>query len=82
MASFNSCCEPYLDQLAEYGTSQLKIGRTLCGTARGVTVVAGSERSCQAFCGYHDRSAGGLYYAVVPTPIARGASAPCGRSMR
>src|SRR3989442_7585662 len=34
----------------------------------GVTVVAGSERSCQAFCGYHDRSAGGLYYAVVPYP--------------
>src|SRR5213593_1559471 len=25
----------------------------------GVTVVAGSERSCQAFCGYHERSAGG-----------------------
>src|SRR3989442_15410623 len=34
----------------------------------GVTVAAGSERSCQAFCGYPDRSAGGLYYAVVPYP--------------
>ncbi len=38
----------------------------------GVTVVAGSERSCQAFCGYHDRSAGGLYYAVVPYPNCSG----------
>ena len=38
----------------------------------GVTVVAGSDRSCQAFCGYHDRSAGGLYYAVVPYPNCAG----------
>jgi hypothetical protein len=38
----------------------------------GVTVVAGSERSCQAFCGYHDRSAAGLYYAVVPYPNCSG----------
>jgi len=38
----------------------------------GVTVVAGSDRSCQAFCGYHDRSAGGLYYAVVPYPDCSG----------
>jgi hypothetical protein len=38
----------------------------------GVTVVAGSDRSCQAFCGYHDRSAGGLYYAVVPYPNCTG----------
>ena len=38
----------------------------------GVTVVAGSERSCQAFCGYHDRTAGGLYYAVVPYPNCSG----------
>ncbi len=37
-----------------------------------VTVVAGSDRSCQAFCGYHDRSAGGLYYAVVPYPDCSG----------
>ena len=107
---------PYLDQLAEYGTPQVKIGRgRYAGTARvtdtapsasatdsaiqqmleaavarkslpaptantvyfaflppGVTVVAGSERSCQAFCGYHDRSAGGLYYAVVPYPNCSG----------
>jgi len=35
-------------------------------------VVAGSERSCQAFCGYHDRSAGGLFYAVVPYPDCSG----------
>src|SRR3989441_506167 len=107
---------PYLDQLAEYGTPQLKIGRGhYAGTVRvtdtapsasatdsaiqqmleaavarkslpaptantvyfaflppGVTVVAGSERSCQAFCGYHDRSAGGLYYAVVPYPNCSG----------
>src|SRR5258708_38134926 len=26
----------------------------------GVTVVASKDRSCQAFCGYHDRSTGGL----------------------
>src|SRR5256886_14291542 len=38
----------------------------------GVTVVAGSERSCQALCGYHDRSAGGLFYAVVPYPNCAG----------
>ena len=38
----------------------------------GVAVVAGNERSCQAFCGYHDRSAGGLYYAVVPYPNCAG----------
>ena len=38
----------------------------------GVTVVAGSERSCQAFCGYHERSAGGLFYAVVPYPDCAG----------
>jgi hypothetical protein len=38
----------------------------------GVTVVAGSERSCQAFCGYHDRSTSGLFYAVVPYPNCSG----------
>ena len=38
----------------------------------GVSVVAGSERSCQAFCGYHDRSAGGLFYAAVPYPNCSG----------
>src|SRR5207244_12458692 len=38
----------------------------------GVTVVAGSERSCQAFCGYHERSAGGLFYTVGPYPSCAG----------
>jgi hypothetical protein len=38
----------------------------------GVTVVAGSERSCQAFCGYHDRSSSGLFYAAVPYPNCSG----------
>ncbi len=38
----------------------------------GVTVVAGSDRSCQAFCGYHERSSAGLYYAVVPYPNCTG----------
>ncbi len=38
----------------------------------GVTVVSGNEQSCQVFCGYHDRSAGGLYYAVVPWPDCSG----------
>ncbi len=38
----------------------------------GVTAVSGNERSCQVFCGYHDRSSGGLYYAVVPSPDCSG----------
>ena len=38
----------------------------------GVTVVSGNERSCQVFCGYHDRSNGGLYYAVLPSPDCAG----------
>jgi hypothetical protein len=38
----------------------------------GVAVVSGSERSCQVFCGYHDRSAGGLFYAVHPYPNCAG----------
>jgi len=38
----------------------------------GVTVESGPDRSCQAFCGYHDHSAGGLYYAVVPYPDCAG----------
>src|SRR5438046_6510138 len=32
----------------------------------GGGVVAGRERSCQAFCGYHERSAGGLFHARLP----------------
>ena len=107
---------PYIDQLAEYDTAELKIVRgRLAGSVMvtdpapaarvsdsaiqqmlaaavarktlpaptantlyfvllppGVTVVAGGQRSCQAFCGYHDRSAGGLYYAVVPAPDCAG----------
>src|SRR2546429_549030 len=47
-------------------------GGPLLTAAAGVTVVAGSERSCQAFCGYHERSAGGLFYAVVPYPNCAG----------
>jgi hypothetical protein len=38
----------------------------------GVTVVAGTDRSCQVFCGYHDRSASGLFYAVLPYPDCAG----------
>ena len=38
----------------------------------GVTVVAGKDKSCQVFCGYHDRTAGGLSYAVVPSPDCAG----------
>jgi hypothetical protein len=113
---------PYLDQLGEYSTPKLTIGRgRYAGTARvtdpapagsvtdtaiqemlqgevarkslpaptanavyfaflppGVSVVAGSERSCQAFCGYHDRSAGALFYAVVPYPNCSGCLGPLG----
>lgn len=38
----------------------------------GVTVVAGKDESCQSFCGYHDRTGGGLYYATVPYPGCAG----------
>ncbi|HVH68331.1 MAG TPA: hypothetical protein VM716_10720 [Gemmatimonadales bacterium] len=38
----------------------------------GVTVVAGNDRSCQVFCGYHDRSAAQLFYAVLPYPNCAG----------
>lgn len=38
----------------------------------GVAVVAGSERSCQVFCGYHDRSTAQILYAVVPSPDCAG----------
>jgi hypothetical protein len=44
----------------------------------GVTVVAGRDRSCQAFCGYHDRSARPLLYAVVPYPDCSGCLADLG----
>ena len=39
----------------------------------GVTVSAGRDRSCQTFCGYHDRTAdGSVFYAVVPYPGCTG----------
>ncbi len=38
----------------------------------GVTVVDGGDQSCRTFCGYHDRSGSGLYYAVVPSPDCSG----------
>jgi hypothetical protein len=38
----------------------------------GVTVLAGTERSCQAFCGYHDRVGADFFYAVVPYPDCAG----------
>ena len=33
-----------------------------------VAVAAGGDRSCQAFCGYHDHINAKVYYAVVPYP--------------
>src|SRR5216117_3567329 len=38
----------------------------------GVSVVAGGDRSCQAFCGYHDHIEAQLFYAVVPYPNCAG----------
>jgi hypothetical protein len=38
----------------------------------GVSVAAGGDRSCQAFCGYHDHIATQLFYAVVPYPNCAG----------
>ena len=38
----------------------------------GVAVVAGGDRSCQAFCGYHDHVETQLFYAVVPYPNCGG----------
>lgn len=38
----------------------------------GVAVAAGGDRSCQAFCGYHDHIATQLFYAVVPYPNCAG----------
>lgn len=37
----------------------------------GVASIMGGARSCQGFCGYHDRS-GSIYYAVVPYPDCGG----------
>jgi hypothetical protein len=38
----------------------------------GVSVVAGGDRSCQAFCGYHDHIDTKIFYAVVPYPNCAG----------
>jgi hypothetical protein len=35
-------------------------------------VVQGGARSCQAFCGYHNATADGIFYAVMPYPGCRG----------
>jgi hypothetical protein len=37
-----------------------------------VLVAAGGDRSCQAFCGYHDHINARIYYAVVPYPGCAG----------
>jgi hypothetical protein len=38
----------------------------------GVLVAAGGDRSCQAFCGYHDHINAQVFYAVVPYPGCAG----------
>jgi hypothetical protein len=38
----------------------------------GVSVAAGGDRSCQAFCGYHDHINSKIFYAVVPYPNCAG----------
>jgi hypothetical protein len=38
----------------------------------GVSVAAGSDRSCQSFCGYHDAIETQRFYAVVPYPNCAG----------
>jgi hypothetical protein len=38
----------------------------------GVSVAAGGDRSCQAFCGYHDHVETQILYAVVPYPNCSG----------
>ncbi len=38
----------------------------------GVSVSAGGDRSCRAFCGYHDHINSKIFYAVVPYPNCAG----------
>lgn len=38
----------------------------------GVAVVQGGDRSCQAFCGYHNDINGQIFYAVMPYPGCNG----------
>ena len=37
-----------------------------------VSVTQGGSRSCQAFCGYHNATGSGAYYAVMPYPGCTG----------
>lgn len=37
-----------------------------------VAVTQGGSRSCQAFCGYHNATTAGVYYAVMPYPGCAG----------
>ena len=37
-----------------------------------VSVTQGGSRSCQAFCGYHNATGSGVYYAVMPYPGCTG----------
>ena len=38
----------------------------------GITLVQGSARSCQAFCGYHDSIGSTTFYAAMPYPNCAG----------
>jgi hypothetical protein len=38
----------------------------------GVKVIQGGSQSCQAFCGYHDATPAGVFYAVMPYPDCSG----------
>ena len=38
----------------------------------GVTVSQGGSTSCQEFCGYHNNTGSGTYYAVMPYPACAG----------
>jgi hypothetical protein len=40
----------------------------------GVSVSQGGDRSCQAFCGYHNDISGDIFYAVMPYPGCAGCS--------
>jgi hypothetical protein len=41
-------------------------------TPPGVAIVQGGDRSCQAFCGYHNDIGGQLFYAAMPYPGCQG----------
>jgi hypothetical protein len=40
----------------------------------GVTISQGGDRSCQAFCGYHNDIGGEIFYAAMPYPGCMGCS--------